>query len=277
MATNTEPPKLEFTWLNPILSIYTPPPTEAPIHHSHPTTIIFCAWMGVSSRSRYLNSFYQHYHTLYPNARIISVRSQTGFFAFTSTSARLRLHEPIIAAIESDPAPAENRKIIAHVMSNGGALGFADICQLYKEKTGNKLNVGNVVFDSGPGEYTLGSAFHAFSQAFPKGLLWYPTAIFMWLVLVILGRTMFGPGPRLKSSNERLNDLNCVNENQRRLYMYSEVDRSVDWRSVVRHAKEAREKGVKSTLMKSEGSKHVQLMMRDPEKYWNIVWGFSVT
>ena len=227
--------------------------------------------MGVSQRSRYLNSFFHHYHTLYPNARIISVVSKVGFFAFTSDSARLALHAPVVSAIESDPVPSEKRKVLAHVMSNGGALGFADICQLYKEKTGKKLAVKNVVFDSGPGEYTFGNTFYSLSQTFPKGPLWYPYAGVMWLVLVVLGRTMFGPGPRVETSRVRLNDLEYTDESQKRLYIYSDVDRSVDWHSPEAHAADARAKGIAATLVKWESSSHIQHMLEDPKRYWDAV------
>jgi len=144
-----------------------------------------------------------------------SCLAKVGFFAPSSASRRLNLHQAIVSAIESDPVQDDKRKILAHVMSNGGALGFADICQLYKKKTGRALGVRNVIFDSGPDEYTFGSSFYFLSQTFPKGLLWYPTAAIMWVVSVVLRRTMYGPGPRVESSRVRLNDLEYTDVGQK--------------------------------------------------------------
>jgi len=190
-------------------------PQATPANLSHPTTIIFCGWMDVSQRSRYLNSFYHHYHTLYHNALIVSVFSKVGFFANTSASRRLNLHQAIASAIESDPVQDDKRKILAHVMSNGGALGFADVCQLYKDKTGRALGVKNIFFDSGLGEYTFRSSSYFLSQTFPKGPLWYPTTAIMWVVSVVLGWTMYDPGPRVESSRVRLNDLGYTDVGQK--------------------------------------------------------------
>jgi len=57
---------------------------------------------------------------------------------------------------------------------------------------------------------------------------------------------------------------------KRRLYIYSELDRAVDRRSVEAHAADVREKGMAVTLAKWERSPHIQHML-DPNRYWNLI------
>ncbi|TVY16698.1 hypothetical protein LARI1_G003900 [Lachnellula arida] len=274
-TTTTKTPNLEFTKLNSILSLYTNPTSATtPSDPTHPTTIIFCAWMGISPKSRYLNSFYNHYHSLYPSARIISVLSNNSFFSWTSTAARLDLHRPIVSAIETDPNPQSKRNILVHVMSNGGALGFVDTCKLYKEKTGAELKLKGIVFDSAPGQYTFSSAYYGISQNFPKGMLWYPIAAFSWVALALLGRTSLGPCVRIEGSRSALNDFEVVDENAKRVYIYSDSDGVVNWQSVEAHAHDAETKGFGTgnlMLEKWQGSGHIQHMLKDSDRYWSVV------
>jgi len=276
MATTINVPILEFTRLNSILSLYTPPSDSArtPSNPAHPSTIIFYAWMGASPKSRYLNSFYNHYHTLYPSARIISILSNYSFFVWTSTAARLDLCSAVVSAIETDPSPENKRNILVHVMSNGGVLGFVDTCKLYKEQTGKVLDVKAMVLDSAPGQYAFSSAYYAISQGFPKGILWYPVATLSWVAMSLLERTRFGPYELIDGSRSALNDFDLMDRNSKRVYIYSDSDAVVDKASVESHPHDAKMKGFEAgnlTLQKWQDSKHIQHMLKDPDRYWGLV------
>jgi hypothetical protein len=270
MAANVTTTDLEFTRLNNLLSLYTPP---VPSNGSgkDPTTIIFCQWMGVGPKSRYVKSFYNHYHTLYPSARIISIRSLTEFFLYTNTSTRRELVKPIVAAIDSDPAP--EKRILAHVISNGGTLGFLDACHVYKEQTGNVLPVKALLMDSSPSETNVVQAFNAFSHQLPKGLLWYPGAVLLWMFLapLALARAVTGYENILDKNWKFLNDWRLVDKDAKRLYVYSDADKLVGADSVEKHAKDAEAKGIDVSLLKEKDTPHVQHMLLDTERYWKTV------
>ncbi|TVY47026.1 hypothetical protein LOCC1_G002690 [Lachnellula occidentalis] len=274
MSTNNATASdLEFTRLNPLVSLYTPPDASATASSSNtdPTTIIFFQWMGVGPKSRYLKSFYSHYHALYPRARIIAVQSLMEFFIYTSNETRQNLVKPVVAAINSDPAP-EPRTLV-HLVSNGGSVGFTDVCHVYKEETGHVLPVKAIVLDSSPGESSFITAFHAFATALPKGLLWYPGAalMVMWLGPWAALHAVFGRQHILDKARMYLNDWTVVDKDACRLYVYSVVDKLVSPRPVEQNAREAEAQVVDVRLLKEEDIPHVQAMMRDTERYWKMV------
>ncbi|TVY45235.1 hypothetical protein LSUB1_G001782 [Lachnellula subtilissima] len=264
-------PELEFTQLNPLVSLYTPPDARVSSSNNDPSSMIFFQWMGVGPKSRYLKSFYSHYHTLYPSARIIAVQSLIEFFIYTGNETRHNLVKPVVAAINSDPAP--EKKILVHLVSNGGAVGFTDVCRLYKEETGNVLPVKAIILDSAPGESSLITGFHAFATALPKGLLWYPGAALMamWLGPWAVFRAIFGHQHILDKARMYLNDWTVVDKNACRLYVYSAADKLVLPGPIEEHAREAEAQGVNLQLLKEGDIPHLQAMMRDTERYWNYV------
>ncbi|KAG9238921.1 hypothetical protein BJ875DRAFT_449867 [Amylocarpus encephaloides] len=271
-----KPPNLEFTRLNSILSLYTPPPSPSPIKPTHPTTILFCAWMGVSPKSRYLNTFLNHYHALYPSARILSIISDPAFFTHTFTSSRTSLFQPVISALDADPAPG--RRVLVHVLSNGGVLSFVDACVEYKKITGRVLGAESMVLDSAPGTFEFASAYYAMSMGFPKGALYYPVAALTSVLLggYIVAKNVFGVDTLVEESRARLNDWELVDRGAKRLYIYSEEDRVVSFDAVEEHANEAKNEGVDVEMVKFERSAHVQHMLNGGERYWGLVeelWG----
>ncbi|TVY78357.1 hypothetical protein LSUE1_G007725 [Lachnellula suecica] len=271
MAARVATADLEFTRLNSVVSLYTPPASTAATSTHDPTTIIFCQWMGVGPKSRYVKSFYSHYHTLYPNARIITIRSPIELFLYTRTSTRRGYSRAVTDAILSDPAP--EKRILVHLLSNGGTLVFADACHVYKEQTGNILPVKAIVFDSAPGESSFGPAFNAFAVSLPKGIMWYPSAA---ILAAFLGsasayKALTGHLYLPEQTAVLLNDWELVDRNAARLYVYSEADMLVRPEPVERHAREAEAKGSVVRLLKENDTAHVQHMMHHTERYWQTV------
>ena len=234
-------PNLEFSKLSSAVSLYTPPPTPTQPPNTDPTTIIVCQWMGVSPRSRSLNAAYQKYHTLYPSARILTLRSLPSYFLTTSTATRLAGFEPVISAISADANP----RVLVHLFSNGGALTFTDICTIYKRQTGNVMPVQALILDSAPGTPTMSESWSALSIGFPKGIMWYPSAAMFASLLVIaaIGRQVFGYYGLVYRTPGLLDDGTLVDGKAKRLYVFSEGDRLVGWRDVEGHAEEFRRGG----------------------------------
>ncbi|EPE25265.1 hypothetical protein GLAREA_01177 [Glarea lozoyensis ATCC 20868] len=262
-------PNLEFANLNSIISLYTPP-TTSPASSTDPTTIIFCSWMAAHPKSRYVNLFFNHYHELYPAARIIHIASLASFFTHTLTSTRTALFKPIAATVDSDISP--EKRILVHVVSNGGVLSFVDACQAYKTETGNILPLKAIVLDSAPGKFVRDDAYYAMSQGFPKGLLYYPVAAVVYAIFVgwEISSAAFGTTTIVEKSGEKLNDWDLVDEKAKRLYIYSKEDKIVGWKAVEEHAGLAKEKG-EVVVVRFDGSAHVQHMLSFGERYWELV------
>jgi hypothetical protein len=224
--------------------------------------------MGVSPRSRSINAACHQYHTLYPAARIISIRSIPEFFMTTRNSTRLGLSKAIVPAIESDTS--REKRILVHLFSNGGALSFSDACHVYKEHTGRILPVKALVLDSAPGDPNLKEAWAAMSIGLPKGILWYPAAALTLLGLGIAwtANSILRIPTLVIKTRGWLNDWDLVDKTSKRLYIYSEADKLVGWRDVERHFDDARTKGSEAMILKEADTPHVQHMYLDRERYW---------
>jgi hypothetical protein len=271
MATTTpEVPSFEFQKLGKTLFLYTP---SSPIlaNSTNPTTIIICQWMGISPKSRSLNTIYAHYARLYPNSRIITIRSLPEYFSTASESARRSPLKPITTAIDSDPAP--EKRILVHLFSNGGTLSFLDICELYRKEKGHVLPVKAIVFDSCPGRPTVTEAWAAMSIGLPKGILWYPAAasILLLLGVVAIGRYGLNIPTFIDRIFPKLNDWTLVDRGAKRLYVWSEADRIMGARDPKEHARLAREEGVQVQTLEEMETGHMQAHVKDQERYWGAV------
>jgi hypothetical protein len=270
--TMSEP--LKFIHLNSIVSLFTPPSsainTNGDIGSSNPTTIIVCQWNGAHPKSRFLASIYAKYHVLYPNARILSIRSLPEFFVTTSTSARLKLFPLVVSALQEDT----DRRVLVHLFSNGGAQTLVDLCHLWKEQAGAVLPVKAIVLDSAPGNPGAKEAWAAMAVGLPKGLLWYPAAAVLSLVVVgfWVQKSVFGMSNMVEETRRDLNDGALVDLGARRLYIYSEADKLVGFRDVERHAEEARAKGVQVKMQRGGASAHVQHMGKVSDPSWEVYW-----
>ena len=74
-GTATIKPLAAFTRLAPVVSLYEPPATGTPIPASHPTTILFCAWMNAGPK--HIDYYMRMYMRLFPQTRIILVTINT--------------------------------------------------------------------------------------------------------------------------------------------------------------------------------------------------------
>lgn len=164
------------------------------------------------------------------------------------------------------------------MFSNGGSLEFVDVCTLFKKSTGNILSVKAVVLDSCPGEPTLKEGWAAMAISLPKGILWYPAAAVILILLGISGvsKNVFGIENLVDKTRGWMNDWDNVDRGAKRLYVYSEVDRMVGWRDVERHAEMTRGEGVEVSLLKEVETPHVQHALKDSERYWKKVKEFWV-
>lgn len=277
MASTIAPqlPNLELTKINFHIHLYTPPPISKTTANlsTDPTTILLCPWMGASLRSRALNAALQKHHSLYPNARILLVRSNPQWFLTTSQSTRRRLLKPTLDVIDSDPA-GDSKRILCHVFSNGGGLVHMDICTLYKETNGKLMPIKALITDSFPlRDITFRQAWNAFKVGLPKSVLWWPAAGVMLVICVLYWVTKYVFMQDLSTDYIRksLLDEKIVDRKAKRLYCYGVKDEIIGWKGVELEIADARRLEVDVKTLRDEVNPHVQYMIKDEKRYWSAV------
>ena len=89
-----------------------------------------------------------------------------------------------------------------------------------------------------------------------------------WVVLRVLAGDAFKK--RGLALNDRVEGVSGPTE-ARRLYLYSEADKMVDYRAIEAHAADAKAKGFDVKLEKFVGSPHVAHARADEKAYWGAV------
>jgi hypothetical protein len=267
---------VEFQKLNSILFLRTPAPASNSLKpQNYPTTIVICQWLGVSPRSRTLQSIYTHYAAIYPEARILTIRSISEFYLITATSSRLALFKPLVSVLQSDTALKP--RVLIHLFSNGGALSLVDLCTVFKSETGYILPIQAIVFDSSPGYPNFRENWNAISMVLPKfPLFYYPSATLLAAILtfVWIRVNVFGLSMLANSTGGKVNNMGLVDVKAKRLYIYSTIDALVGWRDVEKHVEEARKNGTEVTTLKEYTTKHVQHLVLDRKRYWETAESF---
>lgn len=133
-----------------------------------------------------------------------------------------------------------------------------------------------LVLDSAPGLPTLQEAWAAMSIGLPKGIMWYPAAVFVatGLGLTAFARSVLGWESVVHKTYELLNNWDVVDKNAKRLYVYSVKDALVGCKDVERHAEMAGKAGVVVERLREEETGHVQHMIGDTETYWESLEKF---
>ncbi|OOF90296.1 hypothetical protein ASPCADRAFT_31505, partial [Aspergillus carbonarius ITEM 5010] len=241
-----------------------------------PQTILLAFWMNAPPRA--LTKYIQHYQTLYPTARILTVHSTTRDFLFPpSPSTQQTLLQPAVDYLLIPPPPNQpkDQGIHIHLFSNGGVFTTTTLLSAYRRTTGHALPITSILIDSAPGKPTLGGAFRAFSFILPGNFL---LRVLGQVLLGVLLGVMFGTfwvcgvEDAVRLGRRRINDEGLVGKGSRRCYVYSEDDELVEWKDVEEHADEAEELGLGPVRReKFMGSKHVAHMRVDEERYWRVV------
>lgn len=262
-----------FTRINQSVYIRTPPKNiQNGLIDSNgttpPTTILFFAWMG--ALPRHYAKFLAYYSQMYPDARIVLVVSTPLDVFIRSYAAQQRRLEPIVDAIRAD----SGGRLLAHLLSNGGANAFSNLLLVYKRKTGQMLPVQAVIFDSAPGQAGVRTGINAMKYSLPthpvlKYIFWL--LAFSLLVFLRLTARIFCLENFIQKARRLLNDPQTTTLDSNRCYIYSKTDKLIDWQHVEDHGIEAKRHGYKVSMDLFSGSAHVSHMRTDPERYWRIV------
>ncbi|CAF9929455.1 MAG: hypothetical protein GOMPHAMPRED_005407 [Gomphillus americanus] len=211
---------------------------------------------------------------------------------FLTTFSDLFLHtptrqaKPLDAAVrrlfsmaDDDTSRSNHPRILVHLFSNAGAYKFRELARFYHQATSSgPIPVNMIVLDSAPGHPSFRRRIVGMQTQLPRQIVmyWLGTGLlfFMMCIATFLG-LLFQWAPLLDQVWHDLNDVSnnvqLVDQNTRRLYLYSKKDELVDWRNIVEHASDAQVKGHQVQIEEFMNSKHVAHVLVDGKRYWDLI------
>lgn len=228
--------------------------------------------------AKYTDGFRQ----LYPGAKQFIVLSPIPKAMFSDLNDRSKWMTPILDNIyPSGPHAADApRKILAHLMSNTGAIFYTSMINAYQERYGEPFPHQLMTMDSTPGSTDYHFAnLTRWSRAMALGTAgWFPWPFVVtqavWAVALslnglysaLLGREHAGAWGRKAALNDQY-ELKSA----RRLYLYSKEDDLIGYEDIESHAAEARRLGWEVDTEVFSGSGHVGHMRKFGEQYWQAI------
>ncbi|KAL0940585.1 uncharacterized protein CTRU02_203348 [Colletotrichum truncatum] len=275
MASNqqvrSERPLANMKPLSQNTLLYEPSPTAQ--DPNAPKLIALFSWSF--AQDVHIAKYTSHYMALYPTARILLVRG--GYPHAVSIHFARREIKPavsVVRALADTVSTSETKpQLLIHVFSQGGARNLDNFYDLYTAASPEgKLDLPPhvTVYDSCPNKFYWMLTARAFSAPMPWFLRPLAHLVMAWAWLVTIPWGYPNPMDKMRAS---LNQPNLLQNELRRVYVYSKEDRMVDWEDVERHAEEASKIGFKVEKERFEGSPHVAHARLDSVRYWGAVRG----
>lgn len=283
--------------LSPIVSLHKPDAAPDP---SAPKLIAVFSWMG--AQDAHIAKYTARYQALFPASPILLVRCP---LEYTVLSGKARREiQPALSAFRSffpetgvegegegkDEANMKKRgeeepEMMLHLFSNGGCIMFQHFINTLRESspTGKAvLPTHACAMDSCPGSFDWSRAYKAITASMPSWLS--PLAHILIAAQVLLSFFVDPMGAEGGRWGGALNEGDVLGRQVRRVYVFGDGDEMVDSADVVRHAGEARERGLdgrdgdgeRVRLENFGQSKHVAHARTDGERYWGAVrWAWE--
>jgi hypothetical protein len=235
---------------------------------SSPLIFIF-SWNAAAAK--HIAKYTISYRKLFPGSRILLVRSFTSDF-FRSQSAYEKLLAPALKVVQA--SIAEDRDILIHGFSNGGANQLIASAELYRKTVGTALPHRILVLDSSIGKGGYKRSFAAIYLSLPRtvfftifgSLIVHSILVLSWFMWTFSRRPNKAIELREAANNPELFDKKVP-----RLYLYSKADEMVGYDEVDEHAEEAEAKGYIVRKVLFEKSAHTGHIREDPERYWGAI------
>jgi hypothetical protein len=274
---------LPFQKLSDSTTVYQPPQDviDASDKDDAPRRILILGWLGATARN--MTRHAQKYNDLYPGARIVVVTSNLttdipGFQMFKRTEYLEWQAEIPAKTLIGDLGSRGPVRLLVHAFSNGGAMALANIAKGYRCQMNFELPARCIIFDSCPGGDTWRGEHKRWETAIAIGgstnpLIRWPMKIINWIfVLIILWLPLFlGNENAMTQTRRELLDDSLIQEEAKRLFLYSEADALVGAQDVRDFAAESAALGYEVELDNFGETRHIMHAMRQPERYWNAV------
>lgn len=259
-------------------------PTEdekANANPTHPDVVLIYGWGD--ALPRHVAKFADGFKELYPSAKQVVVISPITTALFKNLADRSKFMHPVVTELFPDGPNGENvpKKILAHTMSNTGAVSFFATVNKFKELYNAPMPHQLLSMDSTPGSTQLdwGNVIR-WSRAMALG----PAKAFPWpfavtqsimAVFLVVYAAFEGLVLRRESpgafSRRVANDPSYESKDTRKLYMYSKEDDLIGWEDIESHAADTRALGWEADVEVFEGSGHVGHMRMHKDQYWKAI------
>ncbi|KAK5047090.1 hypothetical protein LTR84_007033 [Exophiala bonariae] len=246
-----------------------------------PDLLIFCSWMGASSRN--IRKYLSTYQTLFPNTPILVLKQNGGDFFWRSKATLASNLEPAVSAARQvvEMKNPEQPRILLHIFSNGGSFSSINLTDAYRALTGEHLPISALILDSTPSLPNARRAHEAISESFPKSgplRLIGQGALWAYIGAGKAVDTVLGIENITLWLRRRLNDPQgaFMQGNLKRVYIYSQADRLVPAADVEAHARDAKTIIGEDRIQLEDfvTSRHVGHVLLDGPRYWKIVERF---
>jgi len=277
-----------MTKLSPVVYFYKPDPTCTPAP-SAPRLLLLAAWMG--AQEGHIAKYILPYQALYPTSPILLLRYNPNHFMSIfpwrrrAIEAQYAVAVPILRQIAESPQPnrpSSAPEILIHIWSNGGSISLTTVYNHFKKATTAAFPAHTIVFDSVPGVFNHAAGVRVMSQGLSLMMrvwvvpLLHVMGAWYWLLHIAIGSRIKSLRGFLEVLAEGHNDLSAEFRGRarteiRRSYLYGPQDEIVSEKHVENHAHDARSKGMRIRTERFVGSKHVQHVRADQERYWKVV------
>lgn len=251
-------------------------PPSSSILAKSPSLVILATWF--LALPRHISKYTETYKTLFPDTAILVLSTSIPDMVYRPYSTQQKNLGPALPILVEHQNP--DREILFHILSNSGAHTACQLLRAYRSYSGSGLKVGALILDSAPGINTYRGITKGFIGGLPstpvlKELL--SLVVYGLVGLITVKEAVTSEEHFIQKFRKDLNDEECIRSDRGRVYIYSKDDKIVGWEDVETHAKEAEEKEFGAVRMELwEESGHVGHMVKDAERYWNIVrklWG----
>jgi hypothetical protein len=263
-AFDAAKPLAEFQKIGHNTSLYTPND-----YASHEPLVLLFSWNAAASK--HIAKYTATYQTMFPNARIVLVRSYTPD-AFRKRSSYAPLLTPAMNVVKEHTSTGG--ELLVHSFSNGGGNQLNEFAKTWKRREGTMLPMRAQMMDSSPGEGSWRRSHAAILESFPRTWYWRlfgSVALHFVLFLVFAFNTLTGRENRMLVMCRELNDPTIFDVQVPRVYLYSKADLMVTVDEVEEHANVAEAQGRAVTRVRFEQSPHAGHIREDSGKYWDAV------
>ncbi|OAA49265.1 hypothetical protein NOR_01188 [Metarhizium rileyi] len=243
-----------------------------------PTIVLLYGWGD--GLPKHVVKYADGFRVLFPHATQVVVLSPISRAMFSDLQKRSEYMVPVLKALTNISATLESERVLAHTMSNTGAVNYAATLNSYQEAFGKPLPHRLLILDSTPGSTDLSwSNISRWSRAMALGTAaWFPwpfamtqfiwagflclTSVYSWTI----GRESAGAWSVKAMNNEKYESADA-----RRLYLYSREDDLIGWEDIESHVAESRALGRRADTEMFSGSGHVGHMRKFPRQYWAAI------
>jgi hypothetical protein len=256
--------------------------TQAVPDRDQPDVVLIYGWGD--GLPKHVAKYADGFRALFPRARQFLVLSPIAKAMFSSNEQRAEAMKPLVRAMFADAvakqAPPPPTRVLAHTMSNTGAINYSGTLHAHNALFGGPLEHQLLVMDSTPGSTVMTvENLKRWSRAMALGTApWFPwpfvvTQAIMGVLLVVnecvqraVGRENAGAAARRAAADESF-----LRRDVRTLYLYSQEDDLIAYQDIEAHVAESRSRGWEADTVLFDGSGHVGHMRMHPVKYWDAM------